>query len=131
MKFDKWEILTTIYFDNGYGSASFNLPDENSNFVSIGFDTNDNSLFGLGLALYDLELDKQVLEVRVDAIATDDLLISFNYISSEIDNFPLLPSGESNLSLVLGLLVIMDFLSLKLIKILQYILIKLSMIMLY
>jgi hypothetical protein len=86
LKFDKWEIITTIYFDNGYGSASFNLPDENSNFVSIGFDTNDNSLFGLEFVLNNLELDKQVIEVRVDAIATDDLFLSFNYIASEIEN---------------------------------------------
>jgi len=84
--FDKWEIIGTIYINNGYGSASFNLPDSNSDYVSLGFDTNNNPLIGLGLAVYDLDLDKQVLYIAVDAIATDDLFLSFDYISAEIKN---------------------------------------------
>jgi len=84
--FDKWEIIGTIYINNGYGAASFNLPDSNSDHVSVGFDTNNDPLLGLGLIVYDLDQNQQVLYIAVDAIATDDLFLSFDYISSEIKN---------------------------------------------
>ena len=84
--FDKWEIIGTIYINNGYGAASFNLPDSNSDHVSLGFDTNNDPLLGLGLTVNDLDQNQQVLYIAVDAIATDDLFLSFDYISSEINN---------------------------------------------
>lgn len=86
LKFDKWEITGAIYIHNGYGSASFNLPDASSDHVSVGFDTNNNALLGFGITVYDTEQDQQVLYVGVDAVATDDLYISFDYILSEIEN---------------------------------------------
>jgi len=86
LKFDKWEITGNIYLNNGYGCASFNLPDNNSDHVSIGFDTDNTALLGIGLSVYDLELEKQVMFISVDVIATNDLFISFDYINSEIQN---------------------------------------------
>ncbi len=85
--FDKWEIIGTINIYNGYGHASFDLPDNDSDYVSLGLDTNNNPLLGFGLIVNDLELDKRVLYVSVDAIATDDFYLSFDYISSQICNF--------------------------------------------
>jgi hypothetical protein len=89
LKFDKWEILGSIYINNGYGHSSFNLPDESSDYVSFGFDTNDNSLFGFGINIFDREQKKQILYIAVDAIATDDFFLSFNYVDSEIKDFKL------------------------------------------
>jgi len=86
LRFDKWEITGEIYIHNGYGYVSFNLPDASSDHVSVGFDTNNNALLGFGITVYDTEQDQQVLYVGVDAVATDDLYISFDYISSEIEN---------------------------------------------
>ncbi len=87
--FDKWEIIGTIFINNGYGYASFNLPDSQSDHVSLGFDTNNNPLLGIGLTINDLEQVQQILYVSVNAIATDDLFLSFDYISSEIKNLKL------------------------------------------
>ena len=85
--FDKWEIISSLNIYDGYGHASFNLPDANSDLVSLGFDTNNNPLLGIELIVNDLEIGQQVLYLAVDAIATDDFLLSFDYISSEISNF--------------------------------------------
>jgi hypothetical protein len=87
--FDKWEIIGTLNIYNGYGHASFNLPDDDSDFVSLGFDTDNNPLLGFELKVNNLELNQQVLYIGVDAIATDNFYLSFNYISSEIKNFQL------------------------------------------
>jgi hypothetical protein len=84
IRWDKWEITGCLHINNGYGYASFNLPDSSSNHVSVGLDTNGNSLFGLGVSVVDTSLSKQVLYVGVDAVATDDFIISFDYISSSI-----------------------------------------------
>jgi hypothetical protein len=86
LKFDKWEITGTIYVNNGYGHTSFDLPDDNSDYVSFSVDTEDTALLGFGIKVYDGELNKQILYMSVDAIATDDFFLSFNYIDSEIKN---------------------------------------------
>jgi len=89
IRWDKWEITGNLHINNGYGYASFNLPDSSSNFFSVGLDTNGNSLFGLGVSIVDTSIPKQVLYVGVDAIATDDFGISFNNNGSSIENFGL------------------------------------------
>jgi hypothetical protein len=87
IRWDKWEITGTLYINNGYGHASFNLPDSSSDHVSVGLDTNGNSLFGLAVTVVDTSIPKQILHVSVDAVATDDLFVSFDYVGSEIQNF--------------------------------------------
>lgn len=87
IRWDKWEITGSLYINNGYGYASFNLPDSSSNYVSVGLDTNGNSLFGLAVSVFDTSISKQILYVGVDAVATDDLYVSFDYVSSKIENF--------------------------------------------
>ncbi|MCJ7571140.1 MAG: hypothetical protein MUO82_04620 [Candidatus Thermoplasmatota archaeon] len=89
IRWDKWEITGNLHMNNGYGYASFNLPDSSSNYVSVGLDTNGNSLFGLGITIVDTSISKQVLQIGVDGVATDDFGISFNYNSSSIQNFGL------------------------------------------
>jgi hypothetical protein len=103
--FDKWEIIGEIFINNGYGHASFNLPDSESNHVYIGFDTNNDPLLGLGLSVYDLQQDKQILSISVNAFATDDFLLSFDYISSEIENLKL----SGSISELLDLEVFIDY----------------------
>ena len=78
LSFDKWQIIGTININNGFGSASFNLPDTSSNHTSVGLDTNNSALFGLAFSVVDIETDIEVLYVGVDAIATDDFYISFD-----------------------------------------------------
>ena len=92
IKWDKWEITGSLNMNNGYGYASFNLPDSSSNYTSVGLDTNGNSLFGLSVSVVDTSLSKQMLYVGVDAVATDDFYISFNNVDSKIQNFDF--SGE-------------------------------------
>jgi len=87
IRWDKWEITGSLHINNGYGYASFNLPDSSSNYVSVGLDTNGNSLFGLAVSVVDTSISKQILYVGVDAVATDDLYVSFDYVSSKIENF--------------------------------------------
>ena len=86
LNFNKWQIIGTININNGYGSASFNLPDTSSNHTSVGLDTNNNALFGLAFSVVDTETDIEVLYIGVDAIATDDLYISFDSEGSIIGN---------------------------------------------
>jgi hypothetical protein len=90
IRWDKWEITGSLHINNGYGYTSFNLPDSSSSHVSVGLDTNGNSLFGLGVSVVDTSISKQVLYVGVDAVATDDFVISFDYISASIKNFDIL-----------------------------------------
>ena len=90
IRWDKWEITGNLHINNGYGYASFNLPDSSSNYVSMGLDTNGNSLFGLGVSIVDTSISKQVLYIGVDAVATDDFYISFNKNESSITNFNLI-----------------------------------------
>jgi hypothetical protein len=78
LNFNKWRIIGTININNGYGSASFNLPDSSSNYISVGLDTNNNALFGLSFSVVDTESDTEVLYIGVEAIATDNFFISFD-----------------------------------------------------
>ncbi len=87
IRWDKWEITGSLYINNGFGYASFDLPDLSSNYVSVGLDTNGNSLFGLALSVVDTSLSKEMLSVGVGAVATDDFYVSFDYVGSEIQNF--------------------------------------------
>lgn len=87
IRWDKWEITGILHIDNGYGYAFFDLPDSSSNYVSVGLDTNGDSLFGVSVSLVDTSLSKQVLYIGVDAVATDDFGISFNLNASSIENF--------------------------------------------
>lgn len=89
IKWDKWEITGSLYMNNGYGYAFFNLPDSSSNHTSVGLDTNGDSLFGIGVSVVDTSLSKQVLYVGVNAVATDNFGISFDYNSASIENFDL------------------------------------------
>ena len=59
------------------GKANLILLDANSDQVSVGFDTNNNPIIGLSLTVNDLDQNEQVLFIGVDAIATDDLFLSF------------------------------------------------------
>jgi hypothetical protein len=86
---DKYEITATVEINNGYGSASFNLPDQYSDYVAVGLDTNDYGLFGVGLTVFDTEIQTQILSVSVGAIATDNLYISFDYANGSIQDLSL------------------------------------------
>jgi hypothetical protein len=89
IRWDKWEVTGSLYMNNGYGYAFFNLPDSSSNHTSVGLDTNEDSLFGMGVSVVDTSLSKQVLYVGVEAVATDNFEISFDYNSPSIENFDL------------------------------------------
>ena len=89
IRWDKWEITGFLNINNGYGYASFNLPDSSSNYTSVSLDTNGDSLFGIGISVKDTSLSKQVLYVGVDAVATDNFGISFSNNAGSIENFDL------------------------------------------
>jgi hypothetical protein len=89
IKFDKWLITGNLKIDNGYGQVSFNLPGSDGSQVSVGLDTNNNALFGLDVTVVDTQTSTQVLFVSVDAIATDNFLLSFDSAGGGVSNFSL------------------------------------------
>ena len=86
IRFNNWEITGVLELHNGYGLASFDLPSQESSFVSVGLDTDGNRLFGMMLTVVNTDTSEEVLTVGVEAIATDDLLISFNYEDGHVEN---------------------------------------------
>jgi len=85
--FDKWEMETTVGIGDGSWTASFDLPNSGSNFVSIGLDTNGKSMFDADFSLYDKSTGREVIDVSVNDLATDNLQISFNNANGQIQNF--------------------------------------------
>ena len=86
IRFNKWQITGVLELYNGYGLASFDLPSEESTYVSVGLDTGGDRLFGIDLNIVDTDISEEVLSVGVGAIATDDLSISFNYEGDHVEN---------------------------------------------
>jgi len=86
LAFDKWEITANLRIDHGYGRVSFDLPSGESPYVMLGLDTNGGSLFGLDVIVTDTSIDKDVLSITVEALATDDLMISFDNNGGKIEN---------------------------------------------
>ena len=78
IQFDKWLITGNLKMYNGYGQVSFDLPGNDGPQVSVGLDTGNNAMFGLDLTIVDTQTSNQVLFVGVDAIATDNYLLSFD-----------------------------------------------------
>jgi hypothetical protein len=105
ISYDIYEITGRVELNNGYGHASFNLPDGASDYVSVGLDTNDNGLFGIGLQVYDTEQEKEILDVSVAAIATENLYISFNYVEGGIQDL----SWNGKITQLVDLYVSIDF----------------------
>jgi len=86
LAFDKWEITAQVSVHRGYGRVSFNFPSGESNYFSVGFDTNDDVLFGLDLTVFDTIEDKEILSISLDGFATDDLRLSFDNVNGTITN---------------------------------------------
>jgi hypothetical protein len=86
IRFNTWEITGVLELQNGYGKASFDLPSQDSSFVSVGLDTGGNRLFGLMLTIVNSTISKEVLSISVEAIATEELLISFTYEDDHVEN---------------------------------------------
>lgn len=105
LRYDKWEVTGTLTLYNGYGYTSFDLPSEGNNHVALGLDTNDTALFGITLSVFDTELEKEVLSVDVDAIATDDLFISFDCPGGAIENL----QWSGRITELIDLIVSIDF----------------------
>lgn len=78
IQFDKWLITGNLRMFNGYGQISFDLPGKDGPQVSVGLDTGNNAMFGLDLTVVDTQTSNQVLFAGVDAIATDNYLLSFD-----------------------------------------------------
>ncbi len=87
VKFDKWLITGNLKIDNGYGQVSFNLPGSDGSQVGVSLDTDNNALLGLDVTVVDTQTSTQVLFVSVDAIATDNFLLSFDSSGGGISNF--------------------------------------------
>ncbi len=87
LKFDKWLITGNLKIYNGYGQVSFNLPGSDGSLVSIGLDTSNNALLGLDVTVVDTQTSTQVLFVSVDAIATQNFLLSFDSSGGAVTNF--------------------------------------------
>ena len=87
LKFDKWLITGNLKIYNGYGQVSFNLPGSDGSLVSVGLDTSNNALLGLDVTVVDTQTSNQVLFVSVDAIATQNFLLSFNSSGGAVSNF--------------------------------------------
>ncbi len=87
VKFDKWLITGNLKIYNGYGQVSFNLPGSDGSQVGVSLDTDNNALLGLDVTVVDTQTSTQVLFVSVDAIATDNFLLSFDSSGGGISNF--------------------------------------------
>jgi len=74
---------SSLNINNGYGYASFDLPDSSSNYISVGLDTNGNSLFGLALSVVDTSLSKEMLSVALCG-SNWWFLCFLDYVGSEI-----------------------------------------------
>jgi hypothetical protein len=84
--FKTWKITGVVKLQNGYGIASFDLPSQDNSFVSVGLDTGGNRLFGISLSIVNISTSKEVLFVGVEAIATENFQISFNYVDGHMEN---------------------------------------------
>ena len=87
IRYGNWLITGVLKLNNGGGRASFDLPSNGDSNFAIGLDTNGIPLFGFSLTVVDTSLDKKVLYVSVDAIATDDFYITFDSSQGSIKNF--------------------------------------------
>jgi hypothetical protein len=105
ISFDKWDIIGNLVINDGYGLASFDLPSGNSNYTSIGLDTDNNALFGFDLSVINTETDIQLLYVGVGAIATNDLYISFGGDENIISNF----EWSGKITQLVDLIISVDF----------------------
>jgi len=105
LQYDKWEIQATLKISDGYGQASFNLPDGSSNYVSAGLDTNNGPLLGFDVAVIDTSSSKTVLLIEVGGIATNDFLIGFDNNEGQISNFQV----SGSVSEFINLKVTIDF----------------------
>jgi PKD repeat protein len=85
--FGDWEMETTVGLSDGSWTASFDLPNSGSNFVSVGLDTDGNPMFSVDFTLYNKKTGVEVIDVSVDALASDNLEVSFNNVNGQIQNF--------------------------------------------
>lgn len=86
LAFDKWEITANLRINDGYGRVSFDLPSEESSHIMLGLDTNGGSLFGLDVTVIDTSIDKEVLFLTIESMATEDLMISLDNNEGKIEN---------------------------------------------
>ena len=86
LSLENWEITAEVRIYKGFGSVSFNFPSGESTYFSVGFDTNNDVLFGLDLTVVDTSLDKEILVVSLGGFATQNLGLSFNNANGSITN---------------------------------------------
>ena len=87
MVFDRWEVNSILSIHDGSATASFDLPSQDSNHVSIGLDTDGDEILGFEFHVVDTTTDSETLCVSIDGLATDDLQISFDNVDGQVKNF--------------------------------------------
>ncbi|HID26079.1 MAG TPA: hypothetical protein EYP23_06450 [Thermoplasmata archaeon] len=88
--FGRWEITGALTLKDGYLSVLWNLPSSGSTHAMVGLDTNDNAMIGANIVVEDTEENIDLLYVGFDAVATDDLLFSWDVdVFGNISNFRL------------------------------------------
>lgn len=86
LRYKNWLITGVLKLNNGGGSAFFDLPSNNDSSFAMGIDTNGVPLLGFSLSVVDMEIEREVLYVGVDAVATDDFSLSFDSYQGSISN---------------------------------------------
>jgi len=86
LRYKNWLITGILRLNNGGGSAFFDLPSNGDSSFAMGIDTNGIPLFGFSLSVVDTDVDKEVLYIGVDAVATDDFSLSFDSYQGSIRN---------------------------------------------
>lgn len=104
--FDKWEINDTLKIKDGYAKLSWDLPSNEDCHVVLGFDTDNNAVLGNELSVVDTDSGVEVLCIEFDGIATDDLMISWDYnASGKITDF----KWSGKITQLMGLHVSVDY----------------------
>ena len=74
----KWEVTGVLTVKDGYLSVTWGIPFKGSKHAILGFDTNDKEMLGLDVQVYDTENNTEILKVGFDAVATQDLTLSWD-----------------------------------------------------
>lgn len=85
--YDKLEITGTLVVNDGTAKLSFDLPTSSNIHASIGLDTNNDAMSGFEVSVVDTQLSSRILHVKLGGLATDNFLMSFDYVNGQIQNY--------------------------------------------
>lgn len=75
---NKWEVTGVLTVKDGYLSVTWGIPFRGSKHATLGFDTKDKEMLGLDISVFDTENNTEILQIGFDAIATNNLMLSWD-----------------------------------------------------